>query len=192
MRYPGFIWVAICLCLCGCDQFKKPETRATEEAWSKLKETLKAPSTATLVNSSVTEIKDRTERLKYYIASNFAISGLNRELDLAKSGVDIAKDTGDLEFIDKESGTSLALEFRHKKGKNETIKILEKAIATEKTKCQTTFNGNDRTIKVYYVDIHYDAQNSYGAMLRGDGICVVVSTRDGGVFQVVEVNGVAN
>jgi hypothetical protein len=184
----------------GCDMFKSNETLITEKAWAEFREKLKSPSTAKLVSGQVYESKDKADNLKTYIKSNFLIESLARNIDLLKianrsptiNDKNIDKVKNDIiietkQFDDKHLCAGLGEELFNKKTCKEVSKVLV-ADLNSVTKQETDNLAKNATLKFYTVCIDYDAQNSYGAVLRGETFGKVIET-DSGYIRIVDFIG---
>jgi len=196
MKYISIPILVLCLSIIGCDMFKSPKTLIGEKAWAEVKEKLKSPSSAKLVSAEVVEIQDKNICLKLYLQENFLISSLSRNIDLLtiankspeindrnidKVRTNILRDVG--EFDHKGQCAELNRDLHSKKTCKEMSRVLANNLDIV-TKQETEAFGKDLVFKVYYVEIKYDAQNSYGAILRGDTIAKVIEPLKGYYYVV--------
>jgi len=202
MRFPTFVVVSgvLVMLTLGCDMFKSNETLITEKAWAEFREKLKSPSTAKLVSGQVYESKDKADNLKTYIKSNFLIESLARKIDLLRianrspiindKNIDEVKTNivNDTKWFDtKHLYVDLGKELIGKKTCKEVSKVLL-ADMNRVTKQETEDFAKNTTTKFYHVYIDYDAENSYGAVLRGKAFGRVVE-QENGFIRVVDIIG---
>jgi hypothetical protein len=151
------------------------ESKVQDKAWDSFKEKLKSPSTAKLVSFEPTEIKDDESRLKYYLDGSPAFQEsikIIKEYAVRKS---ISKGRIDIiQIYEKEAAKELYDIEPSNKHSKECVLKLGKVADSLRQKYTNQFNTDKSNIRLFICTFSYDAQNAYGAMLRGKAVSVVM------------------
>jgi hypothetical protein len=208
MKNPGMAPIVMSIAfLSSCSS---SESIIKDKVWAEIQKKLKAPSTAKLISFNLTPIIDPKVQLDYWLKSS---SSLKAADDLfqsyAKNRFINANYISIIELYDKSISTWLISQLRSIDIKYATwldaspdlyqLPILKdtknnKAVELLFLECskrisksyQERFDKYHQYWKFYFATIDYDAQNSYGVMLRGQAISPVILTSSDSVT-VIEV-----